>query len=414
MQTKYLFSILFMLFLFSSAQALMLQEKSLSTYTFPGFEINTPATTHCETITFNPFPTYTESTNDTLLNLNIEFTPATDFDSNVTVSSNNQLIQTIYSRNFEGKRSAHVLIPAAIQNENGTTLEICGNSSPALQRLYVSSTGTLGLYQQPHFDRANDFETFVVTPERILGQEVEVQVRVHNSGALPASVHVDYRKYDLPHLPLLKGETGFDATLEPNESRTITYYIKPLRAVDLALPPAVLTYTNIFGEEEKIESNRAQVRVKQPEFNVKGVFLLNQTHARVNEPIDVRWLAQNDGIDPLYGLSATYVISPENEVTLPRMMIPELLPSKAESRGFTIQFAKPGTYTLGCVIFQESNPELHTNCQGTTITITEDTRLITLLLSLLLVVIGIGVYAYIYYSKPQSKTEVKPKKRFQA
>lgn len=403
-----------MVCLFTSAQALMLQEKSLSTYAFPGFEITSPATTHCETITFTPFTNFDATTNDTLLNLGIEFIPATDFDSNVTVSTNNQLIQTIYSRDFIGKSNAHVLIPAELQRDTGTTLQICGNSSPSLQRVYVSSSGTLGLYQQPHFDRMNDFETVVVTPERILGQEVEVQVFVRNSGALPASVHVDYRKYDVPYLPLLKGETGFDATLEPHESRTITYYIKPLRAVDLALPPAVLTYTNIFGEEEKIESNRAQVRVKQPEFNVKGVFLLNQTHARVNEPIDVRWLAQNDGIDPLYGLSATYTIAPETATTLPRMMIPELLPSKAESRGFTIQFAKPGTYTLGCVIFQESNPELHTNCQGTTITITEDTRLITLLLSLMLVIIGIGVYAYIYYSKPKPHTEVKPKKRFQA
>lgn len=392
----------------------MLQEKSLSTYAFPGFEIASPSTQHCETITFSPFLDYNHALNDTLLNLGIEFSPATDFDSNVTISSNNQLIQTIYSRDFIGKNKAHVLIPTQIQQKNGTTLTICGNSSPSLQRLYVSSSGSLGLYQQPHFDRARDFETVVVTPERILGQEVQVNVFVRNSGALPASVHVDYRKYDVPYLPLLKGETGFDTTLEPNESRTITYYIKPLRSVDLALPPAVLTYTNIFGEEERIESNRAQVRVKQPEFNVKGVFLLNQTHARVNEPIDVRWLAQNDGIDPLYGLSATYVVSPEGGVTLPRMMIPELLPSKAESRGFTIQFAKAGTYTLGCVIFQESNPELHTNCQGTTITITEDNRLITLLLSLLLVVIGIGVYAYIYYSKPQARTEVKPKKRFQA
>ena len=396
---------------------MVLQEKSLATYTFQGFEIATPSSSMCETFTFKPFEGYDAVENDTLLNLDIEFFPASDFDSNVTVhvvNTQHDLLQTIYARDIATTKHVHVLIPAEVQSTAGTTIQVCGNSSPTLQRMYVSSNGSVGLYQQPHFDRAQDFETRVVTPERILGQEVEAHVFIRNSGSRPANVHVDYREYDVPYLPLLKGETGFDATLEPGQARTITYFIKPLRAVDLALPPAVLTYTNIFGEEQKIESNRAQVRVKQPEFNVKGVFLLNQTHAYVNEPVDVRWLAQNDGIDPLYGLSATFFISPTIETEMPRILIAELFPAKAESRGSTLRFSKPGTYTLGCVLFQESNPELHTNCQGTTLTITEDNRLITLLLSLMLVIIGIGVYAYIYYSKPQASSEVKPKKRFQA
>ena len=413
MQIKSVLVILSLIFIFSGAHAITLQEKSLSTYFFSGIDITTAEASQCQSFTFTPFENYQDQGNDTLLNLGIQFFPAEDFDSNVTVAIGGNRIQTIYSRDFTPAH-AHVEIPAEMQNENGTLVTVCANASPTLQRLTVSSTGTLGVYQQPHFDGPSDFETYVVTPQRILGQEIEVQVRLHNSGSIPSDVHVDYRKFDVPFLPLLKGETGFDVTLQPDEQKTITYYIKPLRAVELSLPPAVLTYTNIFEEEVTVESNRAYVHVREPQFNVKGVFVVNQTHALVNEPVDVRWLAQNDGLDPLYGLNAEFTVTPAIATPISSTPIAVLPPSKDESKNFTITFTEPGTYTLGCTIYQSANPELRTNCQGTTITITEDTRIITMLLSLLLVIIGIGVYAYIYYSKPRQHTETKPRKRFQA
>jgi hypothetical protein len=231
-----------------------------------------------------------------------------------------------------------------------------------------------------------------------------------NHGGESVFVNVDYRKYELEYVPLLKGETGFQTNILPGQTKIITYKIKPLRAVSILLPPAVLTYTNIFGEKIIQDSERAFLLVAAPEFNVKGAFLVPQNRVQVNEPMDVDWVVQNEGIAPISGIDATFFVRPEGLISPASTSMESLSPSDAKSQPFTVSFTKPGMYELGCTLTSKDDPSLTTSCQSVMIEVVEDNTGITLLFSLLLLLIAVSVYAYIYILPNAPKKEEPPKR----
>lgn len=244
----------------------------------------------------------------------------------------------------------------------------------------------------------------------MLGEPIDIELYLTNLGGEAVDVTIDYRKYELDYVPLLKGETGFQGTILPGETKKLSYNIKPLRAVSILLPPAVLTYTNIFGETIVKESTRPFLLVEAPEFNVRAAFLIPQVRVNVNEPVQVQWVAQNDGIVPVTDLKVTYTVYPEGTINPSSTTIDSLSPAKAVTQNFSVTFAKPGIYTLGCYISPRTDPTLSTNCQSATIEVIEPNTGITLLFSLLLLLIAIVVYAYIYVLPQRAPHEPAPKR----
>ena len=414
MNKNILILILVSIALLPSVNALVLSEKTLTELGFTSINISGPSQTQCDTFNFEPFDDYTVAGNDTVLTLNITTLPQGDDDSNVSVWANDELIQTIHTDDLFDNGNIHVLIPTENQSAS-TEMRICASTAPESQRITVQSSTKLGLYQQPRFDTLESFQTIIAGSEPVLGDEISIQVIVKNHGGEAADVVIDYRKYELDYVPLLKGETGFTGIILPGETKTLTYSIKPLRAVSILLPPAVLTYTNIFGEIVVKESTRPFLLVEAPEFNVRGAFLVPQVQANVNEPLHVEWVAQNDGIVPVYDLVATYTIFPNGSVNPSSTHIQEISPSKAVTESFTVTFTEPGIYTLGCYLSPRDDPSLTTHCQSATIEVIEPNTSVTLLFSLLLLLIAMAVYAYIYVI-PHTKTPepAPPKTRFQS
>lgn len=378
------------------ANALVLDEKTLSTGGFSAITILEPSQTACDEFSFAPFAGYLEKGNDTVLTLNIETIPANDGDANVSLFLNDEPFRVIRANEVLENGNIHVLIPPAIQETTTNTIRICGTTSSYTDALRVRNTTTFGLYQQPRFDSVEAFQTLIAGNEPELGEPIDIELYLTNLGGEAVDVSIDYRKYELEYVPLLKGETGFTGTILPGETKKLSYNIKPLRAVSILLPPAVLTYTNIWGEKIVQESTRPYLLVEGPEFNVRAAFLVPQVRVNVNEPVDVQWVAQNDGITPVNGIKATYTVYPEGTITPASTTIDSLSPAKAVTQNFTVTFSKPGIYTLGCYLSPNADPTLTTNCQSATIEVVEPNTGITLLFSLLLLLIAVVVYAYIY------------------
>lgn len=351
------------------------------------------------------------------MRLHVDVLPLSEADANVSVYVNDDSkpLKAWYPNEIHvDSHYVSVILPASVQTEPETTLHICATSSPSTESLNVDQ-GTIGLYQQARFDEEGSFATIIAGENPVLGEEIPIQVVLTNNGGEEGFVTVDYRKYELDYVPLLKGETGFQATIQPGQTKIITYKIKPLRAVSILLPPAVLTYTNIFGEKIVQESTRAFLEVNAPEFNVKAAFLVPQNRVKVNESTSVRWVVQNEGITPLQGIDAFFFVKPEGTITPNFANIGQLSPSDSQSQSFTLSFDKPGTYELGCKLTSSVDPTLTTDCQSVTLEVVEDSAAITILFSLLLLLIAVSVYAYIYIlPNAPKKEEPKPKKRFQS
>lgn len=408
MRKEILFILLVATFLGGQASALVIDEKTLSTSGFSGLIVDGFGQSHCDDFTFDAFTGYLENGNDTILTLNMQTTPTHDNDANVQVFVNENFFQTIRSRDLLENGNIHIRIPADVQ-QNENTIRICGNNSTVTQRTTVRSDTKIGLYQLARFDSSDAFRTVIAGKEPVLGDPIAIELYLTNIGGEAADVSIDYRKYELDYIPLLKGETGFTGTILPGETKKLSYDIKPLRAVSILLPPAVLHYTNIFGEEITQESTRAFLLVDAPEFNVRGAFLVPQVRVNVNEPVNVQWVAQNDGITSIQGIKATFTVYPEGKMTPSTSEIDTLSPAKAVSQFFTVTFEKPGIYTLGCFLSPKADPYLTTNCQSATIEVVEPNTGITLLFSLLLLLIAIAVYAYIYVLPNRAPNVEKPR-----
>lgn len=391
-----------------SVFAAVLTEQSLNDMGFIPMAI-TGIESECQAI---PIPSYDfqNETDDMVLTLHPEFNSIAEYDANVTVhiDGEDEALSVFYARDvFPETGNVHVLIPQTV-SLNNQTIVVCANGSPSLENLTITNEGMLGVYQQPRFDGEGSFATVIAGINPKLGEEIAVQVNVHNDGGEAVFIQVDYRKYQLDYIPLLKGETGFEDTIQPGETKIITYHIKPLRGVSILLPPAVMTYTNIFGEKVTQESDRAFLNVEAPPFNVKGAFLVPKNRINVNEAISVRWVAQNEGIESLNGLNATFSVSPTGNISPSTLTIGEISPSNSVSQNFALAFSQPGTYTLECVLSPAYDPTITTNCQSAVIEVVPDNWGITLLFSLLLLGIAIAVYAYIYIL-PERKKEEPPK-----
>lgn len=409
MRKEILFILLVMgVLLATQTSALVMDEKTLSTSGFSGLLVDGSSQTRCDDFSFEPFTGYPQSGNDTILTLNMETLPLNDNDSNVQVFMNDELFQTIHSRDLLDNGNIHLRIPAERQ-ENENTIRVCGSTSSVTQRVIVRNDTRMGLYQLARFDSLTAFQTVIAGEKPLLGDPIAIELTLTNLGGEATNVVIDYRKYELDYIPLLQGETGFVGTILPGETKKLSYNIKPLRAVSILLPPAVLKYTNIFGEDITQESTRAFLLVDAPEFNVRGAFLVPQVRVNVNENVNVQWVAQNDGIVPVDGLKATFTVYPEGKMSPSSTLIENLSPAKAVSQNFTVTFDKPGIYTLGCYLSPRADPRLTTNCQSATIEVIEPNTGITLLFSLLLLLIAIAVYAYIYVLPNHAPTGDKPR-----
>lgn len=394
-----------------SGYALTLAEEPLAAYGFPG--VTTDDTSQCASFSFAPFPGFGDG-NYTIITLHPTFNPAFDPDANITLFLNEDYtpFATIISTDVEGGAAHHVIIPASEQTST-ISIRLCANPSAVTQTILVSETGTIGRYQMPRFDQNGDFETYIAGTNPILGKEIQVSVKVHNSGTLPGDVKVDYRKYPLDYIPLVKGETGFTERIYPGETKVITYSIKPLRPVQILLPPAVLTFTTIFGEEKVLESTRAYLDVDAPIFNVKGAFLVPQNQIETGQPIQLEWIVQNDGLDPVEDVRAIFTITPGERIAPETLIIPLLHPARAETRVFTVTFSEAGTYELGCTLTSASNPTLSAGCQSATLQVVHPNPWVGWGISLLVLLVSIGVYLFIISPSKPVPEPPKPKKRFQ-
>lgn len=406
-----------------SASALTLDEKKLTELEFNGVILtqeDTIADPQCSSFSFSPFSQFQQKGNDTILSIPLSFYPETnDSAVRVFINSEEDPLQTIHPNDLLDNGFIHIIIPAENQTIPATNVTLCAFPAPITKEITIEKKGFIGLYKQARFDQNDSFITIVPIEQSLIqiGQEIPVQIILKNEGGEAVFVTLDYRKYELEYIPLVKGETHFEGIIQQGERKVFSYTIKTIREGGMLLPPATLEYTNVFGEKITLQSIRGNVSVEPLLFNVKGVFLITQNRALVNNPITIRWLAKNEGINPLYGIKTTFFANPFGQSTISpeETSTAELLPSKVESKSITLQFSKPGTYTIYCIMESEADSNKKMNCQEATIRIMEDTRWAEVLLSMFLILIAAMGYWFIQKKGPPSVstlTQIK-KRKFQ-
>jgi len=236
---------------------------SLTTYGFQGIALTGAGQKECSVVSVD----YTQKESISLngvLSLKAEFVGKSSDNSYVLVKINGGE-KKIWPEDFACNEGcwARVYIPELKYAQ--TEIELCLVTGGATQKAELFSDSTIGLYSSPILLIEN------ISPEKIfLGQRAELKTTIKNIGSKDAEIFVQFVGEDtravieISSFDIVEGDPKAITTIKAGETRTFSYFIKPNLTSSYNLPSSILTFTNIFGEKQKVSSNHPSLSVLDP------------------------------------------------------------------------------------------------------------------------------------------------------
>ncbi|MFH1588091.1 MAG: CARDB domain-containing protein [Candidatus Diapherotrites archaeon] len=296
------------------------------------------------------------------------------------------------------------LIPSEV-NE----LSICIIPSQGAPQISLFSDSFIGNFFSPDLSRENSFEMNLLG-DAVAGKDLLVKVTLRNYGSQEQEVTVTYRKDELEHrTPWVKFVSGqsslrgvvpscteFDELdcVVPGE-KDFSYLVRISKANPLMILPAILVYTNFFGEKmEKIESNRLYLEVKAPPVELTPFIELEKEEFSANEAIPFKVIIQNEGVidSPQIQLNVF-----SDELNLNESNQIQLLNSREQHEFlYSVQPSATGTYSIHCTALIPDY-ELEFSCTDAAIKVIEPELPIELIGGGALLLISVIVFVYFYW-----------------
>jgi len=237
---------------------------SLSMYGFKNIEITGFGQKECTTLNVD-YTTKESISENGILSLRSEFIGKNNDNSYVLVKINGSE-KIIWPEEFICNSGcwARVYIPELRYAQ--TEIDICLITGGATQKATLFSDSTIGLYSSPIILIEN------VSPEKILlGQRAELTTTIKNIGSREAEIFVQFVGEDtravieISSFDIVEGDPKATTIIKAGETRVFSYLIKPNLTSSFNLPSSILTFTNIFGEKQKIASNHPSLSVLDPD-----------------------------------------------------------------------------------------------------------------------------------------------------
>ena len=288
-----------------------------------------------------------------------------------------------------------------ISGEN--TLHICALPTEQTTEISISNTSLLGIYRMPNFEK-EDFTKTPATVRPLHSDELEITIRIKNSGSEPADVHVNYLKevveerMKITAFNVLRGNSEWEGVIEAGAEEILTYSIKPTVLGGIILPAAEAIFTNVFGEEVRIVSNYPVMTVTEPEQKIEAVIIKDMETIKVGEIFNLELIVKNNGKSPLFNIAADLVI-PEG-VTLignEKFTIDAIQPSESKTFSFGVSAGEAGSYELGCELIYLNLEVDKSSCEITTVSFEDLYIDVAIIGGLLLALIGAFIYLYLRY-----------------
>jgi len=236
---------------------------SLSSYGFKGIDLTGAGQKECSIVNVDYTEKETISQNG-VLSLKAEFI-GKDGDNSYVLAKINGEEKRIWPENFVCDQGcwARVYIPEL--KYIPTEIELCLVTGGATQKATLFSDSTIGLYSSPIILIENR------APDKIfLGQRAELETIIKNIGSKEIEIFVQFVGEDtravieISSFDIVEGDPKATTTIKPGETKTFSYFIKPNLTSSFNLPSSILTFTNIFGEKQKISSNHPSLSVLDP------------------------------------------------------------------------------------------------------------------------------------------------------
>ncbi len=373
---KLLSIIFFFSLLAASASAATLFERSFAEMGYSNFAVEGAQQTECQNIQFI-FPTFdiTGGKAYPIASLGFELHPVQEGIIDLNISLNGELIAQLNVKDLrcsEGICWHRLWLPEEkVQWISENALRVCIGTGDSITRIVLSGQSKIGLYQTADFRSESAFRVEAEKTQLVIGEKTKITILIHNEGSAAADVNVQFARpvaEDKPAFSVVEGKNYFQGSIDAGEQKEITYIIKPRKAIQMTMPPAIIYYKNEFGEQEQKFSNLVTLRVREPERKVEVFLAKGNETALVGQAIDLQLAVKNVGSDPLFDLSVetmlpeglSFSAEPEKEIIA-------LPPNQTQLLSFSVVSNKEGTFPIGCkIVYTDLNAE-ESSCQDSVV-----------------------------------------------
>ncbi len=386
----------------SAVTGLTVSEHTWSEFGFSGISVDGTDQNGCQDMTFLVDENDLVAGNYGILSLKADFLPVASEDANVSVYINYD-VNGVSVESTKFKNGWFRWNLSADQLKKDVYVQVCAQTSNSTTRIDVSDESVFGVYQKPVFTKT-DFVKRIQRTDLLVGEEFEITVSLTNSGSEAVDVNVFYKKPYVPYDAILyvKGQSQYLGTIAPGKTVEYSYIGKSTKSGMVTVPAAIVTFTNIFGEEETLISNYPVIQIDDAPVAVSGVVLNKGTQKRVFvfQEVPVQIVVKNNGLTEIKNLSIalnqneSLVFSPQ-----PTHALAELKAGESRTLEFSVAPSTEGRFELGCLLtYQDSNIR-QTDCQPTSIVVEPQPQRTELLAAVVLVLTAVLVFLYYHFRK---------------
>ena len=362
-----------------------------------------------------------------VISLHADFAPILDRDARVEVLINDENKGNYRANEFRDGWLRVIAERDLLGGENN--LKICLKPTSASLKITLFSDSYFGKYLMPDFYRQDSLVQEVSNESPYVGEKFEVFVTARNYGSEDAVLQLSYSLKDpeevFPYLRIVNGNLEKEITVgkcrkytengctEPGTASE-KYVVKPEKSIGLLLRSATIEFTNVFGEDEIIKSNRTYMKIKNPELKIDAGISSENNLVKVGESKGLMLKVHNNSPYDVYRLKA--IINAGNGA----LSEGEINVGDLEANGWfekQIIFTpeKAGKANVNCTIISEDYNNDELGCNGLEI-IAEEKSNIWIFAAMAMLAIAIGVYIYIsgrggkpgQKIDPAKKEETKP------
>ena len=325
------------------------------------------------------------------------FSPASQGNAKVSVFLNNfETLAEFKPADFQnGWARIEVPINGLLEKNS---LKVCATTTNSITKVEVLDDSTIGYYKMPKFE----LKKTVSEIRPIIGRELEVTLAATNIGSEAATAKISYWDIELNIAQITRGDSEFNGIIQPGETVTMRYFVKPKYAVQMDLAAAILEYSNNFGEKQTVYSNRPTIWVQEPEFKVKAFYsVAEQKSFQPGQNVALVLTARNEGVNDLENIGIKVVKQQGLVVSKDSFENISLKAGSTKTFEITASSLDEGILQIGCSVEYSDYKVVNTKCVPLNIEFEKPKQNNLLILAVGLLIIGAVIYIYIY--RPERK-----------
>jgi len=398
----------------ASAFALTYKETTLKGLGYANFEAEGIEIQDCTEIEFLKTIDLNYETRP-IFSVHVEFLPLAGKRDEINVFFNNSLepIAALKPKDFLNGW-ARVKLPFS-RFEEKNHINICVRTGEIGNKIVIHNDSTIGYYSKADFEEEGAFYISVTPASPDLLDEFRVDVVLRNFGNEDANVVLKYRKdyleRETPETMLVKGKTILTTNIEKCTERdglgrcanphevTFAYYLRPKIKGMISLLPAIVEYTNPFGEIVAVESNRPNVIIREPEIKVKAFVKIPEQEIIVGQNIGTKIIVTNEGARTLQNIEVKILNNRLGLSGSDKALIDVLTGKETREFPFTLKAIEAGKREIGCTITYLDQNLLKTGCTSAFVEVKKPYIPIEVIAGALLTIAAAAFFAYLYWIK---------------